>query len=216
VKELTCERQNLIDAVAGLKLKEKRNKELGAEIDKNEKRVSELKIEKDRLEAEVSSLSSLIERRSEALDIPRDELKAKLGELVHLDDEVASKRSERNSLEGELGALSERHEKLSSQMEKASADFEHDMKLIIQVRKELTAMAEVKGRYEEKIENMEWAARVLPFLSDPDKVSDGDFSLISIVINCVDKWVQLQPEWRLRWYSLSWSDIKRYVQSKRT
>jgi DNA repair exonuclease SbcCD ATPase subunit len=216
VKELNDERQNLIDAVSNLKSKEKRNKELGAEINKNEKRASELKVEKGKLEAEVSSLGSLIEERSEALSIPRDELEAKLGELVHLDDEVASKRSERNSLKGEIEALSERHEKLSSQMERASADFERDMKLIRQVRKELTAMAEIKGRYEEEIENMEWAARVLPFLSDPDKISDDDFSLISIVLNCVDKWVQLQPEWQFRWYSLSWSDIKRYVGSKRT
>jgi hypothetical protein len=79
----------------------------------------------------------------------------------------------------------------------------------------VAAIAEMKGRYEKEFENMEWTVRVLPFLSDPDKVSDDDFSLISIVINCVDKWIQLQPEWRFRWYSLRWDEIKNYVVSKR-
>ena len=55
----------------------------------------------------------------------------------------------------------------------------------------------------------------IPILSDPDKVQDDDFSLITIVANCVDKWIQTQPEWRFRSYSVSWDDVKRYVQSKR-
>ena len=43
-----------------------------------------------------------------------------------------------------------------------------------------------KERYEQKIENLEWAVKVLPFLSDPDKVQDDDFSLIAIVANCTE------------------------------
>ena len=213
VKELTCEWQNLIDAVTDLKSKEKRNKELGAEINKNEKRVSELKVEKAELDAEVSSLSSLIEKHSEALGIPRDELEAKLGELVHLDGEVASKRSERNSLHGEIEALSERQEKLSSRMEKASADFDRDIKLIRAMRNELTQIAEMKGRYAREVEDMEWAEQILPFLRYPDKVDDHDLNLASAVIGCVDKWL-LTQNLGLPW-GIKWGDITRYVKSKR-
>lgn len=61
---------------------------------------------------------------------------------------------------------------------------------------------------------MEWAKWVLPFLSDPDKVQDDDFSLIAIVANCVDKWIQTQPKWRYR-YSIIWDEVKSHVQSKR-
>lgn len=213
VKELARERQNLIDAVTDLKSREKRNKELGAKIGKNEKRVSELKVEKDRLEAEVSSLSSLIERRSEALGIPPSELEAKLGELVHLDDEVASKRSELNSLKGEIEALSERQEKLSSRMGKASADFDRDIKLIREMRNELTQIAEMKGRYAREVEDMEWAGQILPFLRYPDKIDDHDFNLASAVVGCVDKWL-LTQNLGLPW-GIKWGDITRYVKSKR-
>jgi predicted nucleic acid-binding Zn-ribbon protein len=213
VKALACEQQNLIDAVSDLKSKERRNKELGAEIDKNETWVSKLKVEKDRLEAEVSSLSSLIERRSEALGIPPGELEAKLGELFHLDDEVASKRSERNSLNGEIEALSERHEKLSSQMERASTDFDRDIKLIRTMRNELTQIAEMKGRYAREVEDMEWAEQILPFLRYPDKVDDHDLNLASAVIGCVDKWLPKQ-NLGLPW-GIKWGDITRYVKSKR-
>ncbi len=75
-----------------------------------------------------------------------------------------------------------------------SSDFERDVKLTRQLRQEVAAIAEMKGRYEKETETMEWAGKVLPFLSDLDKVSDDDFSLISIVINCVDKWIQSQSE----------------------
>jgi DNA repair exonuclease SbcCD ATPase subunit len=213
VKALNGKRENLINAVSDLKSKEKRSKELGVEIDENEKRVSELKVEKGKLEAEVSSLSSLIGRRSEALGIPPSELEAKLGELVHLGDEVASKRSERNSLEGEIEALSERHEKLSSQMERASTDFDRDIKLIRTMRNELTQIAEMKGRYAREVEDMEWAEQILPFLRYPDKVDDHDLNLASAVIGCVDKWLPKQ-NLGLPW-GIKWGDITRYVKSKR-
>jgi len=148
------------------------------------------------------------------LGISLDELDAKLGELISLGEEIASRRKEKNRLEGEIEALTERQDKLSSRLEKASADFEKDAKLVREMSEELAQIAEMKGRYEEEIENMEWARAVLPFLSDPDKISDEDFSLISIVVNCVDKWTQTQPEWRSRW-SLTWDEIKGHVQSKR-
>jgi len=215
VEKLAVEQQRLTDTIGDLESREKRSIEIKAEIGENEKRLGELSTERSKLQAEVSSLMSFIQKQSQALGILPGELEAKLGELVNLDEEIASKRSEYNRLQGEVEALSERHEKLSSQMEKASADFKRDIKLLKQVRQELVAVAEMKGRYHKEIENMEWAARVLSFLSDPDKVRDDDFSLISIVLNCMDKWIQLQPDWRFRWYSLRWDEIKNYVVSKR-
>ncbi|RLC61927.1 MAG: hypothetical protein DRI01_07710 [Chloroflexi bacterium] len=215
VTGLAEERQRLVEAVGDLQASEKRSNELKAEIGDHEKRLSELRAERSRLEAEVSSLNSVIQKRAQVLGIPATELEAKLGELVNLDDEIAVRIKECHRLQGEVKALTERHQMLASQMERASADFERDLKLIKQVRQEVAALAEVKGRYQEKVEHMEWAARVLPFLSDPDKVRDNDFSLISIVLNCVDKWIQLQPDWRFRWYSLRWDEIKNYVVSKR-
>lgn len=137
VRELTEERQELTDTIGDLEAREKRSIELKAEIGENEKRLSELSIERSRLEAEVSSLNSFIQKRSQALGIPPVELEAKLGELVDLDADIANKRSERNRLLGELQALSERHQKLSAQMDKASADFARDVKLIGETMKEL-------------------------------------------------------------------------------
>lgn len=215
VNELSSERQ-LIDAVSDLKIKERRHGELRAEIEENEKRIGQLKLEKETLEVAVDTLKNFIQKRSEELGIPQGELEAKLKELVNIDAEINSKRSEYNRLQGEVEALSERQERLSSQMEKASADFERDIKLIRQIRQEVAAIAEMKGKYESEIEHLEWAARVLPFLSDPDKVSDPDFDLITIVINCVDKWIHLQPQWRYGAFSLRWDEIKRYAEKQRT
>ena len=215
VRGLAEERQRLIEAIGDLKASEKRCNELKVKMGDHEKRVSELSAERSRLEAQVSSLNSVIQKRAEALGIPATDLEAKLSELVNLDAEIPTRRSEYHRLQGKVKALTERHQRLASQMERASADFERDLKLLKQVRQEMAALAEMKGRYHEEVENMEWAARVLPFLSDPDKVRDDDFSLISIVLNCVDKWIQLQPDWRLRWFSLRWDEIKDYVVSKR-
>ena len=99
-------------------------------------------------------------------------------------------------------------------MKKASTDFANDIKLMKKVRDELAQVAELKGRYEQEIEHLEWAQRVLPFLSDPDKVADGDFSLASIVVNCVDKWLATQSPFGRSPFS-TWDGIKRHVQSKR-
>jgi chromosome segregation ATPase len=212
VKELTSERQKLIEAVGELESKEKRSGELRAEIERNEKRASELRVEKGKLEGEVNFFSRFIEKRAEALGIAASELEARLKELINLDAEIASKRSEYNRLQGEVEALSERHEKLSSQMEKATADFERDIKLIRETRQELAEIAEMKGRYEAEVKDMAWAKEILPFLRYPDKVDDPTFKLASVVVDCIDKWL---PKQNLGYpWAVKWSDITTHVQSK--
>jgi DNA repair exonuclease SbcCD ATPase subunit len=213
VEELTDRRQKLIGAVGELQAKEKRYSELKAEIERNEKRASELGVEKDKLEGEVNLLHRFIEKRAETLGIAASELETKLGELTNLDREIADKQSERNRLQGEIEALSERQQKLSSRMEKAAADFERDIKLIRETRQELTEIAEIKGMYEAEVKDMEWANEILPFLRYPDKVVDPDVKLASVVIGCIDKWL---PAQRLGFpWQVKWGDITRYVQSKR-
>jgi hypothetical protein len=215
VKELDDKRQRLSDAAVDLEVKETRYAELKVSIEENEKSVSRLRVEREKLEAEATSLKVLIEQCADEFGIPANELEAKLRKLINLDQEIAKRRSEHNRLGGEVDALSQRWEKLSSQMGKASTDFEEDIKLLKQVRLEVAALAEMKGEYNKEVENLEWATEVLPFLSDSEGTSDDDFSLISAVVNCVDRWIRLQPEWRLSWYNLKWGDIKRYVESKR-
>jgi hypothetical protein len=163
----------------------------------------------------VNTFKSFLEKKAEKLEISLPDLEGKLGELTSLEDEIASKAKEKNHLEGEVETLKERWEKLASQMEKASGDFERDLKLIGETRHEVMRLAEAKGRYQKEMESMEWAARVLPFLSDPDRVPDEDFSLVSIVVNCLDKWIRAQAQWHFRPFGLSWDEIKRHVYSKR-
>jgi predicted nucleic acid-binding Zn-ribbon protein len=215
VKELFTQREKLIKQVGDLQAKEIRASELKDEIEGSEKEVDKLRAEKSKLESRVSSLRHFLEKRAEKLRVPLSELEEKLGELVSLKEEIASRTEERNKLEGELEALNERYTKFSSRMEKASSDFERDVKLIGEARDELARIAEMKGRYEQEIEDMEWAKRILPFLSDPDKVADKDFSLVPIVVNCLDKWIQAQPEWRYGTDFVTLGKIKDYVQSKR-
>jgi predicted nucleic acid-binding Zn-ribbon protein len=215
VKELCSQREKLISEVGDLKAKESRARELRGEVKESEGKVEELRSQREQLEKDVNSLKSFLGRKAEALGIPLHELEARLRDLVSLEEEIANRGKEKNKLEREIEALTERQEKLSSRVEKAFSDFEKDIKLIRETGNELAKIATMKGRYEKEVEDLEWAAKVLPFLSDPGKVSDDDFSLISIVINCVDKWIQTQPEWRYRLYSLNWDEIKRYVQSKR-
>lgn len=214
VSELSAQKDKLAEEVADLDAKETRARELKLEIEKNQKNTVKLRSELANLEARASSLNKLLQRVADRLGISLDELEMKLAELVSLEEEIAGRRKEKNSLEGEIEALTERQEKLSSRLEKASADFEKDTKLIKEMRRELVQIAEMTGRYENELENMERAKAVLPFLSDPDNVSDDDFSLISIVVNCVDKWAQAQPEWHYR-RPFTWDEIKGHVQSKR-
>jgi DNA repair exonuclease SbcCD ATPase subunit len=213
VRELAEERQKLIDAVSELQAREKRSSELEVEIERNEKRASELRVEKDKLEDEVSALSRVIEKRAETLGIAASELELKLKELINLDAEIASKRREYNNLLGEVEALSERQQKLSSQMEKAAADFERDLKLIREMRQEITEIAEMKGKYETEVKDMAWAKEILPFLHYPDRVDDPSFKLASVVVGCIDKWL---PKQNLGFpWGVKWGDITRYVESKR-
>lgn len=107
---------------------------------------------------------------------------------------MVSRRKGKNRLEGEIEALTERQEKLSFRLEKTSADFEKDAKLIKEMTEEVVEIAEMKGKYEKDIKYMKWAESVLPFLSNPDKVSDEDFRLVPIVVNWLDEWVQVQRE----------------------
>jgi predicted nucleic acid-binding Zn-ribbon protein len=213
VKGLADKRQKLIDAVGGLESKEKRSGELKVEIEHNERKVSELRVEKAKLEGEVNFFERFVDKRAETLGIAASELEARLKELVNLDAEIADKRSEYHRLQGEVEALSERHEKLSTQMEKAGADFERDIKLIRQTRQELAEIAEMKGRYEAEVKDMAWAKEILPFLRYPDKVDDPAFKLASVVVDCIDKWL---PKQNLGYpWVVKWGDITRHVQSKR-
>jgi predicted RNase H-like nuclease (RuvC/YqgF family) len=158
-------------------------------------------------------LGGFLQKRGEKLGISPDELEARFKELVSLEEEIASKRSEKNTLGGEIEALSERHEKLSSHMEKASFDFQRDIKLIRDMRGELAQIGEMKGRYAREAEDMEWAEQILPFLRYPDKVEDPDFKLASTVVSCIDKWLPTQNlgfPWQVKW-----SDITKHAQSKR-
>jgi len=214
VKDLSTQRDKLVEEVGDLSAKEKKARELEIAIEENEGKAARLRSELANLEARSSSLGRLMQGRADRFGIPLDELETKMAELVSLEEETASRRKEKNRLEGEIEALAERQEKLSSRLEKASADFEKDAKRITAMAEEIVEIAELKGGLEKDIEHMKWAESVLPFLSDPDKFSDDDFSLISIVINCVDKWVEEQPGWRHR-YTLTWEEVKNYVRSKR-
>lgn len=214
VKELSIQRNKLVEEVGDLSAKEKKARRLEVEAKENEDRAVKLRTDLANLEARTSTFDRLLRKRADGLGISFEELEAKLRELVYLEEEIASRRKEKNRLEGEIEALAERQERLSSRLEKASVDFEKDAKLIRAMTDEIVQIAEMKGKYEKEIAYMKWAESILPFLSDPDKVDDEDFSLISIVVNCVDKWFQSQPQWRYRRPS-TWYEVKSYVQSKR-
>lgn len=214
VEELSNQRAKLMGEVEDLQSQEAKAKELKSEIEESEKKVQKLRSQNEKLETNASFLNKLLQERAKQLGVSSDELEEKLGELVSLENEVTNRAKDRNRLEGEIEALTERQEKLSSRMERTTSDLQGDIKLIRKMRDELAQIAEMKGKYEQKIENLEWATKVLPFLSDPDKVRDDDFSLIAIVTNCVDKWIQTQPEWHYR-FSITWDEVKRHVQSKR-
>ncbi len=132
---------------------------------------------------------------------------------MSLEDEVNTRRNEKNKLEAEVEVLAERQDKLSARMEKASSDFERDIKLVRQTSNELVKIAEMEGEYQKTVEDMEWAKQFLPFLRYPDKVNDPNFRLASTAVSCIDKWLPTQQvgfPWQAKW-----GDITRYVQSKR-
>jgi len=214
VRELSSQREKLLAGVADLRVQEARVKELKSELGTSQEKVQRLRIEESDLQRKVDSLSGVLQRRAGELGISLDELETRLRELVSLENEVAARSKEKSKLEGEVEALTARQQKLASQMEKAASDFQRDIKLIRQANEEVTRIAETKGRYEEEIRQMEWAQTVLPFLSDPDKVRDTDFSLISIVVNCLDKWIATQPKFARSW-DLRWYEVKTYVRSNK-
>ncbi|MFC1999721.1 hypothetical protein ACFLXE_03050 [Chloroflexota bacterium] len=214
VKELSDQREKLTGEVADLRAKEARAKELKSAVEKSEEKVKQLRVEEGHLERNVDSLKKFLRQKAKGLGITPGELESRLGEMISLEDELADMTREKNRLIGEIEALTERQERLSARMEKASADFKKDLKLMKKVRGELAQMAQLTGKYKQEIEHLEWAQRVLPFLSDPDKVPDDDFSLASIVVNCVDKWLPTQSPFGRRRFS-TWDEIQRHVQSKR-
>ena len=124
-------------------------KELNSQMDESEKEVQKLRAQNEKLETNVNFLNKFLLKRAEELGISSDEFERKLGELVSLENEVTNRAKDKTRLEGEIQALTERQEKLSSRMEKASSDFQRDIKLIREMMDELAQIAETKGRYEQ-------------------------------------------------------------------
>jgi myosin heavy subunit len=214
VKELSTKRQKLTEEIGELQSKEARAKELEEQTENSHRQVNELRAEKSELERVVTSLDSFLKKRADKFGLPPSELEEKVKELVSLEEEIANRRKEKNKLEGELDVLTERHEKLSALLNKASADFEKDLKLMKEVKHELTTLAEIKGRYEKEVEEIKWAQKVIPFLYDPHGVADRDYNLVSTVVNCLDRWIE--PRWEpFERLNLKWNEVKNHVNSKR-
>ena len=108
VKELPSQRGKLVREVENLKADEIRAKELKGEVDKAQKEVNRLMAEKSKLESAVGSLDGFLQKRAEKVGISVDELEVRFKELVSLEVEITGKRSEKNRLEREIEALSER------------------------------------------------------------------------------------------------------------
>lgn len=214
VKELSARRDSLAAEVGDLQPKEEKARELNKEIQGAEREVLRLQARRDELRPEVRELDHLLQRKAAALGIPLAELESRLNELVSLEGEIATGRQERDRLQGEIEALTERERKVSARMEKACGEFEKDSGLLKATRNELIEVRRLKGGLEREIEGMKWSLRVIPFLSDPDKVPDKDSSLIAIVVNCVDRWLATQPEFKYR-SDPGWSHVKTCVHSRR-
>ena len=215
VRELSTLQEKLEAEVKDLEGKEKRSIELNLEIEQNQQKAAGISSDLADLESKTGVLNTLIEKKSAELGISPDELSKKLKETMSLEAELASRRTQKNKLEGEVAALTERQQKLSSQMEKASADFKNDVGLIRKMVDDLAEIAEIKGGYEEEIKEMDREREILHFLSEPDNVSDVDFRLISIVADCLDKWIDTQAFPKYRRTTLTWNDITNHVQSER-
>ncbi len=213
VKELSSQRGKLIKEVEDLKVNEAKAKELRSEIPKMQEEAQNLNMEKNKLEGTLREYISFIDKRAEKLGISPDEFEKRFKELIPLEEELSEKRSEKNKLAGEIEALSERREKLSAHMEQVSIDFQRDIKLVRDMRNELTQIAEMKGRYEREVEDMEWVEQIFPFLHYPDKVNDPDFELAAVVVGCIDKWLPTQNLGFPR--GIKWGEIMKHVQSKR-
>lgn len=214
VNSLAAQRESLAREVAGLKSMEKRAREVKAELDEGRRECQTLRADRDGLKQEVDQLTDLLKRKAVALGITLSELESRLKELVALDEEAMVMQKERDRLQGEVKALEERQRQISARIEKAGSDFQADLELWKSARKELVEIGEMKGRLEQEVRGMEWAVKVIPFLSDPQKAPDKDLNLIASVIDCLERWLAAQPEFRYRTDPL-WSEVKRHVHSKR-
>ncbi|MDP2952966.1 MAG: hypothetical protein Q8O76_06600, partial [Chloroflexota bacterium] len=214
VKELAAQRDRLVAEVGDLRAQEEKARQLGMEVDKSEGEAKALSARLGELQQVVGSLVGLLERRAAALGIPVAELEAQLKELISVEDQIAQARAQRDRLKGEVAALEERQRVGAAQMFRAAADFERDLGLLMATRGELAETAELKGRLEEQLERVQWALQLMPFVSDPAKVADEDFALIAMVVECVDRWVAVQPDFRYR-SDPRLSLLKEYVHGKR-
>jgi DNA repair exonuclease SbcCD ATPase subunit len=214
VKELQAHYDQLLEEVGDLVGKEARAKELNREIADKGREVQRLEARRDELKAELAQLQCCLEGKATALGMPVAALESRLRELVSLEEKIAARRKERDRLRGQLDSLTQRVESMAARMETASQDFKKDLDALSATRRELLEAGVAKGRLEKEIERMQWAISVMPFLSDPDKVPDDDFSLVAIVVNCLDRWLPTQREFQYR-SDPGWSHVKRYVHSKR-
>lgn len=214
VKSLAAQRESLTREVAGLKSMEKRVGDVKAELDESKRECQTLRANRDGLKLEAGQLTDLLKRKAAALGISLAELESRLKELLLLGGEIAAAKRERDRLKGEMEALEERQRQLSARIEKAGSDFQADLELWKSARKDLVEIGQMKGRLEQEIKGMEWAVKVIPFITDPENAPDKDLNLIASVINCLERWLAVQPEFRYRKDPL-WSEVKRHVHSKR-
>ncbi|MDP2949674.1 MAG: hypothetical protein Q8P22_09075 [Chloroflexota bacterium] len=214
VKELAAQRDRLMAEVGDLRAKEERAKLLRVEVEKSEGQAKALNARLGELRQEVGSLVGILERRAAALGIPVAELEARLKELLSIEEQIARARAERDRLKGESAALEERNTVRTAHMSRAATEFEKDLGLLKATREELAQTAELKGKLEVELEQVRWALQLMPFVSDPGKVADEDFALIAMVVECVDKWIAVQPDFRYR-SDPRLSSLKEYVHGRR-
>jgi hypothetical protein len=214
VKELAAQRDGLAAEVEDLRAKEERAKSLRGEVEKAESEVRALHARLDELRRVVGAMADVMEKRAAALGITVAELEARMKELLSVEGQIAQARAERDQFKGEAAAIEERNRVRTAQMSRAAADFEKDLALLKATRGELAETAEMKGRLEAELERVQWALRLMPFISDPANVADEDFALIAMVVECVDRWVGAQPKFRYN-SNPSLGLVKEYVHGKR-
>ena len=137
--------------------------------------------------------------------------------MATLEAEINERSRRRNVLDGEIEALTERKEKLSAHMEKASTDFARDVESMSKMRAELTRTAVQKGKYEERVRNTAWSTGMISFLINPKSETDPDFDRIDMVVRCLDKWIAQQKllAQGLKAGSLMWAQVKGVVDARR-
>ena len=214
VKELAAQRDRLAAEVGDLRAKEEEARQLRAEVEKAEREARALHARLGELRQVVGALAGVLEKRAAALGIPVSELEARLKELLSMEDQIVQARAQRDSLKGEAAAIEERNRVKTAQMSRAAAEFEKDLGLLKATRGELAETAELKGRLEAELERVRWALQLMPFIPDSARVSDPDSALIAMVVECVDRWVAVQPDF---WYHSDpmLSFLKEYVRGKR-